>query len=177
LPFDAAGIVTPARPDGLIQKNGDSNMAFKLTRWLAYAAASLSLLASGAQAQVTAGPGAWSSNQTWAADTVNGGNLTGYFYWPATQPTLAGLEGEAPPRKLRVRWAYGPQTSTIPKHKSVDDASPLADVLQTGSVDYRGATGLTGSTFQVSARHLPYHREGKIVERVLVLLRDSTAMA
>ncbi len=43
-----------------------------------------------AQAQLTAGPGAWSSNQTWAADTVNGGNLTGYFYWPATQPTLAG---------------------------------------------------------------------------------------
>ena len=39
---------------------------------------------------VTAGPGAWSGNQTWAADTVNGGNLTGYFYWPASQPTLAG---------------------------------------------------------------------------------------
>ena len=42
------------------------------------------------QAQVTAGPASWSSNQTWAADTVNGGNLTGYFYWPATQPTLGG---------------------------------------------------------------------------------------
>ncbi|MBC7499030.1 MAG: PHB depolymerase family esterase [Herminiimonas sp.] len=38
----------------------------------------------------TAGPGTWSANQTWAADTVNGGNLTGYFYWPASQPTLAG---------------------------------------------------------------------------------------
>lgn len=35
----------------------------------------------------TAGPGAWSSQQTWASDTVNGGNLTGYFYWPASQPT------------------------------------------------------------------------------------------
>ncbi|MBC7513260.1 MAG: PHB depolymerase family esterase [Herminiimonas sp.] len=43
-----------------------------------------------AQAQVTAGPASWSSNQIWAADTVNGGNLTGYFYWPATQPTLGG---------------------------------------------------------------------------------------
>lgn len=43
-----------------------------------------------AQAQVQAGPGAWSANQTWAADTVNGGSLTGYFYWPATQPVLAG---------------------------------------------------------------------------------------
>ncbi|MUV28813.1 PHB depolymerase family esterase [Burkholderia thailandensis] len=40
-----------------------------------------------ARADVAAGPGAWSSQQTWAADTVNGGNLTGYFYWPATQPT------------------------------------------------------------------------------------------
>lgn len=43
-----------------------------------------------AQAQVAAGPGAWSANQTWAADTVNGGNLTGYFYWPSSQPALAG---------------------------------------------------------------------------------------
>ncbi|WP_075793772.1 extracellular catalytic domain type 1 short-chain-length polyhydroxyalkanoate depolymerase [Massilia putida] len=43
-----------------------------------------------AQAQVTAGPGTWSSNQTWGADTVNGGNLTGYYYWPATQPVLNG---------------------------------------------------------------------------------------
>lgn len=40
---------------------------------------------------VTAGPGAWSSNQTWAADPNHGGNLTGYFYWPASQPTKNGL--------------------------------------------------------------------------------------
>jgi poly(3-hydroxybutyrate) depolymerase len=43
-----------------------------------------------AQAQVQAGPGAWSANQTWATDTVNGGALTGYYYWPATAPSLAG---------------------------------------------------------------------------------------
>jgi poly(3-hydroxybutyrate) depolymerase len=56
------------------------------------AAASLVLLAcaGAAHAQVVAGPGAWSSNQTWGADSVNGGNLTGYFYWPSSQPTLAG---------------------------------------------------------------------------------------
>jgi poly(3-hydroxybutyrate) depolymerase len=41
-------------------------------------------------AQVPEGPGAWSSKQTWAADTVNGGNLTGYVYWPSTQPALGG---------------------------------------------------------------------------------------
>ena len=56
------------------------------------AAASLFFLlpAAGALAQVPAGPGSWSANQTWAADSVNGGSLTGYFYWPATQPTLGG---------------------------------------------------------------------------------------
>ena len=67
-------------------------MAFAFQRLFTRAAASLLILAPclSAQAQVTAGPGAWSTNQTWAADTVNGGNLTGYFYWPASQPTLAG---------------------------------------------------------------------------------------
>ncbi|MGX4640795.1 extracellular catalytic domain type 1 short-chain-length polyhydroxyalkanoate depolymerase [Massilia sp. SYSU DXS3249] len=44
----------------------------------------------GAQAQVQAGPGSWSGNQTWATDTVNGGALTGYYYWPSTMPALAG---------------------------------------------------------------------------------------
>ena len=43
-----------------------------------------------ARAQLQAGPGAWSGSQTWAADTVNGGALTGYYYWPATAPRLAG---------------------------------------------------------------------------------------
>ena len=73
-------------------------MAFAFQRWFTRAAAPLLILApcllghaqAQAQAQVSAGPGAWSSNQTWAADTRNGGNLTGYFYWPASQPTLAG---------------------------------------------------------------------------------------
>jgi len=50
----------------------------------------LSACASAAHAQVAAGPGAWSANQTWAADSVNGGSLTGYFYWPSSQPTLGG---------------------------------------------------------------------------------------
>ncbi|MFL6659180.1 MAG: PHB depolymerase family esterase [Massilia sp.] len=62
---------------------------FKST--LAGFAAALCLAAPAAlHAQVTAGPGTWSANQTWAADSVNGGNLTGYFYWPASQPTLGG---------------------------------------------------------------------------------------
>ncbi|WP_426103686.1 extracellular catalytic domain type 1 short-chain-length polyhydroxyalkanoate depolymerase [Massilia sp. TSP1-1-2] len=50
----------------------------------------LPLLPQSAQAQVAAGPGTWSANQTWAADSINGGNLTGYFYWPASAPTLGG---------------------------------------------------------------------------------------
>jgi hypothetical protein len=95
----------------------------------------------------------------------------------ATQPALAGLEGEPPPKRLRMRWAHGPKMTTIPKHKSVDDLSPLAGVLETGGADYRGATGLTRGIFQVSARHLPCHREGERVDRVLVHLQESTGMA
>ena len=53
-------------------------------------AALLLLLPFAGQAQVAAGPGAWSANQTWMADTVNGGSLTGYVYWPASQPVLGG---------------------------------------------------------------------------------------
>jgi len=53
-------------------------------------AALLIALPAAATAQVAAGPGAWSANQTWAADSVNGGSLSGYFYWPASQPTLGG---------------------------------------------------------------------------------------
>jgi poly(3-hydroxybutyrate) depolymerase len=44
----------------------------------------------GAQAQVQAGPGTWSGNQTWATDSANGGALTGYYYWPASAPALGG---------------------------------------------------------------------------------------
>lgn len=54
------------------------------------AASLLLCLPVGALAQVQAGPGAWSGNQTWGADSVNGGNLSGYFYWPASQPVLGG---------------------------------------------------------------------------------------
>lgn len=66
-------------------------MAFSLPRAASQAVLLAALLPwAGAQAQVQAGPGAWSANQTWATDTVNGGALTGYYYWPATNPTLAG---------------------------------------------------------------------------------------
>jgi poly(3-hydroxybutyrate) depolymerase len=57
----------------------------------AAAAACIALAAAApAFAQLQAGPGAWSANQTWATDTTNGGALTGYYYWPATAPALDG---------------------------------------------------------------------------------------
>lgn len=66
-------------------------MSLMKAAWGAVTASLIILAGAGsAQAQVPAGPGTWSANQTWAADTVNGGNLTGYFYWPATEPALAG---------------------------------------------------------------------------------------
>ncbi|QOY94430.1 PHB depolymerase family esterase [Massilia sp. UMI-21] len=62
-----------------------------LTFQRAALAACMALAAAGpASAQLQAGPGAWSANQTWATDTTNGGALTGYYYWPATAPLLAG---------------------------------------------------------------------------------------
>lgn len=69
-------------------------MPFSLLRTARQAVFSLTVLAAllpgAAQAQVQAGPGAWSSNQTWASDSVNGGALTGYYYWPASAPALGG---------------------------------------------------------------------------------------
>ncbi|SDC69894.1 poly(3-hydroxybutyrate) depolymerase [Cupriavidus sp. YR651] len=56
--------------------------------WLGTLATLLSgMLSVFAAHAATAGPGTWSGQQTWAADTVNGGSLTGYFYWPSSQPT------------------------------------------------------------------------------------------
>src|ERR1035437_7392301 len=67
-------------------------MILKFKSPLVKVAVAVALLTAGVTAQdVTAGPGTWSSQQTWAADSVNGGNLTGFFYWPASQPTKNGL--------------------------------------------------------------------------------------
>lgn len=93
----------------------------------------------------------------------------------AAQPSFAGLEPEQLPKKLRVRWAYGPRMVTVPKHKSVSEATPLANVLETGSAEYQGPTGLVDGILHVSARHLPYRREGEAVDRVLVLMRHPIA--
>src|SRR3954466_7121693 len=65
----------------------EMNMKKLMTR---VAAAAVILLPSVSAQAVTAGPGTWSGNQTWGADAVNGGNLTGYFYWPASQPVKNG---------------------------------------------------------------------------------------
>ena len=62
----------------------------RAARQAAFVAALAPCLVTQAQAQVQAGPGAWSSNQTWASDSVNGGALTGYYYWPASAPSLGG---------------------------------------------------------------------------------------
>jgi poly(3-hydroxybutyrate) depolymerase len=64
-------------------------LTLKSKLWRIAALAALALPGFSAQA-VTAGPGAWSSQQTWAADSVNGGNLTGYFYWPKSTTTKNG---------------------------------------------------------------------------------------
>jgi poly(3-hydroxybutyrate) depolymerase len=71
---------------------GRLDMAFQFKRGAVQLLASVILLVTslGAAAQVQPGPGTWSDKQTWAADSVNGDKLTGYFYWPASEPALAG---------------------------------------------------------------------------------------
>jgi len=85
---------------------------------------------------------------------------------------LLGLEGPPIPKKLRVRWAisHGGMPA-IPRNKSVGDGTPLAQVLDVGRVDYHGRTGLLCEETIVSARYMPYRRDGLLIDRVLVLLR------
>ena len=68
-------------------------MVFAIQRLFMRAAAAVLMLAAGPPAkaqQVAAGPGAWSTEQAWAYDPDNRENLKGFFYWPASPPTLAG---------------------------------------------------------------------------------------
>lgn len=65
-------------------------MRFNIKRLVSRALAATIMLASAVAHAATAGPGTWSTQQSWATDTVNGGKLTGFYYWPASQPTLAG---------------------------------------------------------------------------------------
>src|SRR5687767_6968249 len=44
-----------------------------------------------AQADVPTGNGKWSAEQTWGKDSNHGNaSLTGFYYWPESQPALAG---------------------------------------------------------------------------------------
>jgi len=93
-----------------------------------------------------------------------------------SQRTLPGFPQEEPiaPR-LRVQKSLGHQLPFIPRHKSIDDSTALADVLADGAADYVGETGLVPGRFRVSARLLPIRRDGVLVDRVVALLFDVDA--
>lgn len=93
-----------------------------------------------------------------------------------SQPTLPGLPAEDTivPR-LRVQKSLGHKLPFIPKHKSIDDSTPFADVLTDDVVDYIGETGLVPGRFRVSARRLPIRRGGILADRVVALLFDADA--
>ena len=93
-----------------------------------------------------------------------------------SQRSLPGfaLEGPIAPR-LRVQKSLGYQLPFIPRHKSISDSTPLADVLADGTADYIGETGLVPGRFRVSARLLPIRRDGVLVDRVVALLFDAEA--
>jgi Zn-dependent peptidase ImmA (M78 family) len=91
------------------------------------------------------------------------------------QPALPGMEEPAPsvPR-LRVQSSYGKGGLFIPKHKSIDESTPLGEVLTEETVDYVGQTGLHPGRLRVSARRLPIRRQGVLVDRVVALLAEAT---
>ena len=91
-----------------------------------------------------------------------------------SQPALPGFPPEDPiaPR-LRVQKSLGHQLRFIPRHKSIGDSTPLANVLADGTADYVGETGLVPGRFRVSARLLPIRRNGVLVDRVVALLFDA----
>jgi Zn-dependent peptidase ImmA (M78 family) len=93
-----------------------------------------------------------------------------------SQPTLPGLpaEDEIVPR-LRVQKSLGHKLPFIPKHKSISDSTPFADVLIEDAVDYVGETGLVPGQFRVSARRLPIRRGRLLADRVVALLFDAEA--
>src|SRR6266581_6835813 len=76
-----------------------------------------------------------------------------------SEQTLPGFRLADPitPR-LRVQKSLGHQLAFIPRHKSIGDSTPLADVLADGAADYIGETGLVPGRFRVSARLLPITR-------------------
>jgi hypothetical protein len=93
-----------------------------------------------------------------------------------SQPTLPGFrDAERIAPRLRVQKSLGHALPFIPRHKSVDDSTPLADVLSDGTADYVGETGLVPGRFRVSARRLPIRRDGVLVDRVVALLFDVDA--
>jgi hypothetical protein len=88
------------------------------------------------------------------------------------QPSLAGLEPDAPTPELRVKYAASNTDLFIPPHKSVDSSCTLAEVFERASVQYTGPTGLVaGREFRVTAKHLPLRGPaGEQIDRVIALL-------
>jgi hypothetical protein len=66
--------------------------------------------------------------------------------------------------RLRVRKSLDHRLPFIPRHKSIGDSTPLADVLADGA-----------AAFRVSARLLPIRRDGVLADRVVALLFDAEA--
>ena len=90
----------------------------------------------------------------------------------AFAPSFAGLEPPAPEPKLRVRWATGGDRY-LPRNKSVDDGTALSGCIHGADVDAVEDPGITdGRVVRVVARHLPYRRDGRRIDRVLAFLYE-----
>jgi predicted transcriptional regulator len=88
------------------------------------------------------------------------------------QPSFLGLEPPAVAPKLRVVKSFGQGLAFIPRYKSVDDGSALAEILTADAIDFIGPTGLIGGDHRVSAMNLPMWRDGAMVDRVIALIAE-----
>lgn len=87
------------------------------------------------------------------------------------QQSMPGLGASPIPKKLRVAWARSFNGfPRLHRNKSVLDDTPLARALEIEQVDYTGHTGLLAQPVNVSARYMPYVRDGSLVARVIVIL-------
>ena len=90
-------------------------------------------------------------------------------FW-RSRPGLQGKDETAIAPRLRVVKSFGWGMPFVPRHKSVGDRTQLASVLEHGGVDYIGEIGIVAGTYRVSARNLPFRRDGERIDRVVVLI-------
>lgn len=72
---------------------------------------------------------------------------------------------------LRVRWSAGKEILPACRSTAVLDSSPVVRALTQRTTVFRGETELLLGKYEYAVRHIPYPRDGQLVERTIVLAR------